>query len=185
MRFDFARMAARPNPGRLQRSALTLDQLPAFLHANAPTELAHEALATSQYHVRCQAAGIDDGRRYFQYHIEGQRVGLCGYLQRRCDPPHVVWGGFFIAARSLPGLVKMRIQFDTLLHILQHTDATHGYVETFTSPGKSNMQSIWSKLGATDSATLKDFYGQGSDMRIQLIDLQAMRDSLAARHIPA
>lgn len=182
MRLDFAQLIMRSNTTPLQRSELTLEQLEPFLATNAPAALAHEALATSQYHVSCREAGIDDGRRYFQYHINGERVGLCGYHQRRCDPPHVIWGGFFIASRRLPGAMKMRMQFDTLRHILQHTQAHQGYVETYAAPGKSNMHAIWAKLGAVESGTLKDFYGPGSDMCIQRIDLKALRTSLDARH---
>lgn len=177
MKIDFIQfMARRTYTQRLLRKPLSIS--PALLHfvqQNAPVSFAAEAIKTSQYHCICKQSGIDDGRRYFEYFLEGELVGICGYQQRKCDPPSVVWGGFSICCTQLSPLIKMQIKFDTIQHIMEHTVAQQFYVETFADRVQSNMLSILEKLNAQKVGELKGFYGPGEDMHIMQLNLQDIR----------
>lgn len=174
-------MVRRAGAQRLIQKPLVFSPaLQQFIHLNAPSSFAMEALETANYHTQCKQSGIDDGRRYFEYFLDDELVGVCGYHQRKCDPPSVVWGGFFITATRSSPLTRMQIKFDSILHILRHTEAQLGYIETYADQSQSNMLAILEKLDARKVGELKDFYGPGVDMQIMQLDLQAMR----AKYLP-
>lgn len=169
------------NKGVTKKLTAFNEQTIHFIETAAPQEWANEAKKTIEFHRKCMNSGFSDGRKYYQYMLNDEIVGLCGYQHRECDPDDVVWGGFYIMSPQASHLLKLSIVSDVALELANHTSYRKIYIEVFADTEKSNMFGLCVSLGLEFVGVLPNFYGPSQDMQIALFDVEHLRRSLRQR----
>lgn len=171
------RTASHLQKEQIYTTPMTLDSaFRTFLEQAQTDGYLANVVRTLTYHLRCQDADIQTGRHYWRYVQAGRVIGLSGYQCRQWDPPHVVWGGWFLSDRNASALSKMGMLLATLVTLSEHTTHTTLYIEVFADAERTNILQIYRSLMLEEIARIPGFYAKGQDMVIMRLDLAALRE---------
>ncbi|WP_046007148.1 hypothetical protein [Pseudoalteromonas rubra] len=161
---------------RLEKTAVSFgDEQLEFIEHAMVDGLNEDTIRTIEFHRRCLAAGIDNGRHYWCFKQGEQLVGMSGYHYRLWDPKSIVWGGWFVADQAVSPLVKMAMLLDTLKVLLEETSYEELYIEVFADTKQSNILNIYHSLQFTALGRFENFYGPQQDMVVMKLELAEVR----------
>ncbi len=165
----------------IERSGITTEPLSFndeqrdFISLARAKDACDEVLRTLDFHARCLAAGIDDGRRYWCFRKDDQIIGITGYHYRLWDHPDVVWSAWLVVDPSLPALTKIGLTLNNIYVCFTSTQFRAMYIEVLGNGTDSNIYNITKALGMEEVANFRHFHGDGKDMAVMKVNFEELR----------
>jgi GNAT superfamily N-acetyltransferase len=129
------------------------------------------ARVTIERHFALRAQGVDDGRHYFAFLVDGHLAGVSGLHHYEWGPEENVWLGWFALTPKLQGHgFGIRLMADT-----ERAARSLGYrklfIETYATPTFARAIRFYTRAGFRQAGIIENYLPDGSAMLVFLKEL--------------